>query len=282
MRKQKILLLVYFILLIIYEETIFHLFVFEKFTFNFLYIILFSIPIGSLCYLLSNLFKDKWNRIPTYIFAILVIFLFISNFIYYKVYLSIISLYSFLNGNQVLGFINHIILIAKNNWYVILLMILPLIIIIVLDTTKKISYQRICLLNKLIILVAIIIVQVSTLISIQLIKSNDIYSNKNLYSNIHSPLLTSERFGLITTFRLDCQRLIFGFKEKDLEVEIPNTNIDNGLDSSYDDDKIEITYNELEIDWDYLINNETDETIKSMHNYFSLQLPTNKNDYLWQ
>lgn len=279
MRKQKILLLVYFILLFIYEETIFHLFVFEKFTFNFLYIILFSIPIGSTCYLLSNFFKNKWNRIPSYIFVSLVIFLFISNFIYYKVYLSIISLYSFLNGNQVLGFINHILLIAKNNWYVILLMILPLIIIIVLDTTKKISYQRISLLNKLIIIIAIIIIQVSTLISIQLIKSNDIYSNKNLYSNIHSPLLTSERFGLITTFRLDCQRLIFGFKEKDLEVEIPNTNMDNEIDSSYDDDKVEITYNELEIDWDYLINNETDETIKSMHNYFSLQSPTNKNDY---
>src|SRR5699024_1690468 len=135
----KILLLVYFILLFIYEETVFHLFVFENFTINYLYIILFSIPIGSICYLLSNLLKGKWNRIPSYIFISLVIFLFISNFIYYKVYLSIISLYSFLNGNQVLGFVNHILLIAKNNWYVILLMILPLIIIIVLDITKKIS-----------------------------------------------------------------------------------------------------------------------------------------------
>ena len=279
MRKQKILLLVYFILLFIYEETVFHLFVFENFTINYLYIILFSIPIGSICYLLSNLLKGKWNRIPSYIFISLVIFLFISNFIYYKVYLSIISLYSFLNGNQVLGFVNHILLIAKNNWYVILLMILPLIIIIVLDITKKISYQRICLLNKLIILIAIIIIQVSTLISIQLIKSNDIYSNRNLYSNIHSPLLTAERFGLITTFRLDCQRLLFGFEEKDLNIEIPNTNTDDKTDSDNNDDKVEITYNELEIDWDYLINNESNETIKSMHNYFSLQTSTNKNDY---
>lgn len=279
MRKQKILLLVYFILLFIYEETVFHLFVFENFTINYLYIILFSIPIGSICYLLSNLLKGKWNRIPSYIFISLVIFLFISNFIYYKVYLSIISFYSFLNGNQVLGFVNHILLIAKNNWYVILLMILPLIIIIVLDITKKISYQRICLLNKLIILIAIIIIQVSTLISIQLIKSNDIYSNRNLYSNIHSPLLTAERFGLITTFRLDCQRLLFGFEEKDLNIEIPNTNTDDKTDSDNNDDKVEITYNELEIDWDYLINNESNETIKSMHNYFSLQTSTNKNDY---
>ena len=279
MRKQKILLLVYFILLFIYEETVFHLFVFENFTINYLYIILFSIPIGSICYLLSNLLKGKWNRIPSYIFISLVIFLFISNFIYYKVYLSIISFYSFLNGNQVLGFVNHILLIAKNNWYVILLMILPLIIIIVLDITKKISYQRICLLNKLIILIAIIIIQVSTLISIQLIKSNDIYSNRNLYSNIHSPLLTAERFGLITTFRLDCQRLLFGFEEKDLNIEIPNTNTDDKTDSGNNDDKVEITYNELEIDWDYLINNESNETIKSMHNYFSLQTSTNKNDY---
>ena len=275
MKKNNLFLLIYFVLLFIYEEFIFHLFVFEKFTINFIYAILFSIPIGGLFYLLSNFLKGKWNRIPSYLFTILVIFLFIANFIYYKVYLSIISIYSLLNGNQVLGFMNHILMIAKNNWYVILFMILPLVFLIILDKTKKISYEKSDSVAKLIITIAIIIIQAFTLLSINIIKEEEIYSNKNLYSSIHSPLLTAEKFGLITMFRLDCQRSLFGFKEKEIEIEIPNTT----TPSEEEPKEEEITYNELEIDWQQLIDNETNETIKSMHEYFSLQNPTNKNEY---
>lgn len=275
MKKSNLFLPIYFILLFIYEEFIFHIFVFDKFTINFIYAILFSIPIGGAFYLLSNLFKDKYNRIPTYLFTGLTLFLFIANFIYYKVYISIISIYSLLNGNQVLGFLNHILMIAKNNWYVILLMLIPLIVLITLDIMKKVNYERCSLISKMIILISIIIIQAGTLLSIELIKEEEIYSNKNLYSNIHSPLLTTEKFGLVTMFRLDCQRTLFGFTEKDIEVEVPNTN----TPSEHEEEEEKITYNELEIDWDNLINNETNETLKSMHNYFSLQTATAKNEY---
>ena len=40
------------------------------------------------------------------------------------------------------------------------------------------------------------------------------YSNKNLYYNIHVPKVTANRMGLLTTMRLDLQRFIFGFEEK--------------------------------------------------------------------
>ena len=166
-------------------------------------------------------------------------------------------------------------MIAKNNWYVILFMILPLVFLIILDKTKKISYEKSDSVAKLIITIAIIIIQAFTLLSINIIKEEEIYSNKNLYSSIHSPLLTAEKFGLITMFRLDCQRSLFGFKEKEIEIEIPNTT----TPSEEEPKEEEITYNELEIDWQQLIDNETNETIKSMHEYFSLQNPTNKNEY---
>lgn len=278
MKKSNLFLLIYFIMLFIYEEFIFHLFVFQKFTLNFIYVILFSIPIGGVFYLLSNLLKDKWNRIPTYLFTGITLFLFIANFIYYKVYISIISIYSLLNGNQVLGFLNHILMIAKNNWYVIFLMLVPLIIIIILDILKKVDYERCDNISKLIILVVIIVIQAGTLISINLIKDDEIYSNKNLYSSIHSPLLTADKFGLVTMFRLDCQRALFGFTEKEIEVEIPDTNLQDDPNEE-DPDTQDIKYNILDIDWNNLISNETNDTLKAMHTYFSLQNATKQNDY---
>ena len=278
MRRKDIFLPLFFIFLIIYEEIIFHVFVFNTFTLNFIYICLFSIPIGGVFYLLSNCFKDKLNRIPTYLLFSAIIFLFIANFIYYKVYISIISIYSLFNGNQVLGFFGHILKIATSNWYVLLLMILPLIVFIVIDSLKKVSYQKIDIIPKLIIAIAIILIQASTLLSINLIKSDEIYSNKNLYSNIHSPLLATEKFGLLTMFRLDCQRTIFGFVEKDIEVELPPIILtpDENIPT---EEEIVVKYNELDIDWDFLIENESNDTIKSMHRYFSVQNSTNQNDY---
>ena len=274
MKKNNLFLPIFFTLFIIYEETIFHTFLFKNFNLNFIYILLFSIPISGIIYLISNLIK---NRIPTYIFTLIITILFIANFIYYKIYMSIISLYSIINGNQVFGFFNHILKIAKENWYVLLLLLIPLIIITILDIKKLINYEKTSMITKLVILISILLIQAGTLLSIKLIKSDEIYSNQNLYSNIHSPLLTAEKFGLLTTFRLDCQRTIFGFKEKDIEVEIPITTITP--QETVEEKEKPIIYNKLEIDWETLINNESDETLKSMHNYFSLQAPTNQNEY---
>ena len=216
--KKKLYLLIYFILLFIYEELIFHIFVFNGLTWNFLYVILLSIPVGAVFYILSNLFKTSKNRIPTYIFTGLTLFLFIANFIYNRVYSSIISIYSLLNGNQVLGFLNHIIKIAFENFYVLILMILPVVALIILDIKKQINFNGTKKEFKIFVLGCAIFLEAIALILINFINTNEIYSNKNLYSNIHSPLMTVERLGLVTMFRLDCQRTIFGFTEKDIDV----------------------------------------------------------------
>ena len=280
MKKSNLLLPLFFIFLFVYEEFIFHLFVFKTFTFNFIYVILLSIPIGITLYLFSNFLKNKFNRIPVYTFTLITTILFISNFIYYKVYISIISIYSLLNGSQVFGFFNHILNIAKQNWYVILLMLIPTIVIIILDILKKINYERIDKLPKLFLLGGIVLIQLGTLISFEIIKDDEIYSTKNLYSYIHSPLMTAEKLGLTTMFRLDCQRAIFGFKEKDIEVIVPNTNTINSDNKDNENEEIkETTYNSLEIDWNKLITNETNDTIKAMHSYFSIQNATNQNEY---
>ena len=224
MRKHKIMLLCFFIFLFIYLEFIYHIFVFNNITFNFLYVLFFSISFGTLFYLLSSLFNKLANNIISYVLTIALIVLFISNFIYYKVYISVISIYSMIHGGQVFGFMERIIAVATRYWYVMLLMILPIFILITLNVISREYFNKISWKSKGILALCLIFSYLTSIIGINLIDTKKIYSNKNLYYNMHSPLLTVERLGLTTMYKLDLQRTIFGFTEKTLLPEKKKTN----------------------------------------------------------
>lgn len=275
MKKRNLILLLFFILLFIYEELIFHLFVFDTITFNFIYVILFSIPFGVVAFLLSNIWNKLANIILSYVFVVAVLVLFISNLIYYKVYLSVISIYSMINGGQAFEFMGKILSVAFENWYVILFMILPLIAFIVLHVLKKFNFEKATWASKGIILVATALVYIFTILMVTFASSKEVYSNKNLYYNIHSPLLTVDKFGLVTMFRLDIQRSLFGFSEKDIDISLDDLST-SVSEVGYAE---EVKFNNFEIDWNKLIENEKNETIKSMHKYFSTITPTKQNKY---
>ena len=124
--------------------------------------------------------------------------------------------------------------------------------------------------ETLIKLIGILILYIIGIVFINTVNTQPIHSNKNLYYNIHLPKLTANRMGMYTTMRLDLKRLIFGFEEKvTIEIEaIPE-----------DTREKEIKYNVTDIDFDEAITNEIDENVKTMHVYFSNQIPTEQNEY---
>ena len=273
MKKRNYLVLIYFIFLFIYEELIFHLAVFKNISFNFIYVVLFSIPFGIIFYLLSSIGKKVVNSVIVYLLSLLVLVLFISNLIYYNVYLSVISFYSMINGGQAFEFMDTILSVALSNWHIILFMSLPIILLIIFHSFKKVSFEKIKNKTRLVLIGVTVLIYILTIIVLNLASSKEVYSPKNLYYNIHSPLLTVDKFGLVTMFRLDLQRTVLGFSEKDIDLE----NMDGYVSEvSYAD---EIKFNTLEINWNKLILNEKNETIKSMHKYFSTVTPTKQNDY---
>ena len=99
---------------------------------------------------------------------------------------------------------------------------------------------------------------------------DDMYSYKRLYNETHAPILTVNKMGLLTMERLDLKRFIFGFEEK-LWID------DNSKEEVIIEE--EVKYNMLDIDFASLLINETDETVKSMHEYFSGVQPTEQNEY---
>lgn len=265
---KKIGLLFYYVLFIIYEELVFSCLIYKAFPISIWLIILFSIPISIVLYILSSVFKPKANKIISYILTILIIVIFGAQIVYYSIYECILSFYSILNGGQVAEFIDVIFDMILKNWYGILLFILPIIVLVVLHLKKIIEFERQKVKTIIYTTVAAVIVHIIAILCVNFIGTNDMYSNKNLYYNIHVPKLTAKNMGILTTMRLDLQRYIFGFEE-DLNIEV----------SVVPQEEAKIEYNVTEINFDELINNENNETIKEMHEYFWAQEPSNKNQY---
>ena len=152
-------------------------------------------------------------------------------------------------------------------WYIFALILIPAILFIIFNN-KIFEYKR----NKGIILYTFIIgLIVSVLSSYVLIKKYDkgqLYSLNNLIYKTHAPMLTINKTGLLTMEVIDIYRYFFGFEE----------NFDIKKDEVKNVSK-KIEYNKLDIDFDKLIEESSDETIKSMHEYFSSLTPSEKNKY---
>ena len=266
---KKFSLLFYYILFIIYEELVFSCLIYKTFPTGIWLIVLFSIPIAIILNILSSTFKPKANKIITNTITIFIAVLFGAQIVYYSMYESILSFYSILNGGQVTEFMDVIFDMILRNWYGILLFILPIVILIVLHKKKVIDFEKKNLKETVIKMGTVILVQIVAILCVNFIKPNDIYSNKNLYYNTHVPKLTAQRMGFLTAMRKDFQRFAFGFEEK-LTV---NTSVKNSKDAS------ENECNVTDIDFGTLIENEEDETIKEMHEYFRNQEPSKKNEY---
>ncbi len=273
---KKISKSIFFILIVIYEEIIFSAFVFKHVSSSVAFIILFSIPIGVLLDLLTSFFKEKGNKIVSYIITIIICILFSAHFIYNKIYQSIISIYSFANGKQVFQFYQTILEVIKNNFLIIFLFMLPIILLIILHKCQKINFDKNNWKEKIIKLIVLIVIQVVATLSVSIGKQEGLYSNKNLYYNSSSLLMTARRFGICTTMRLDLKRLIFKSNE-DEAIAVINQIIEQPEELKEKNNEIE--YNKLEIDFDELEKNEQNSNISAIHKYMAVQTPSKKNEY---
>ncbi len=272
--KKRLNVLFFNIIFIVFLEIVFKAStVKEVLSLNLFYMLLFSLPIAIFITLFETLFKkEKANRIITIIITLLTIFIFVAQLVYFKYYEAIFSIYSLFNGGQVLEFIDGIINVMLHNLFPIILMILPVVVPII----KKIpiSYERHDWFVKGMEALIAIFIFIASLIIIEL-EPESAYSAHRLYYETHVPTLTVSKFGLITTMRLDAKRTIFGFDEV---LVVPTEDEPVKQEDPKEEEK-KIEYNVMDIDFDSLIANEKNATIRNMHEYFKSVKPTNKNDY---
>ncbi len=132
---------------IIYEEIIFSISVFNSIKSSG-YIILLSAMFAVILHLLTSI-KRKVSIVLSYIFMIIIIGIFIAQFIYYNIYQAIISFYSATNAaGQILQFSTTILETAINKWYIMILFILPIIGLIILHKKDKVKFENVKLQQK--------------------------------------------------------------------------------------------------------------------------------------
>ncbi len=250
---------------------------------GFLFILVFTIPFAFIITFLSSLFWNrKINRVISILLWIVMFLIFAAEAVYYSFYKTIFGIGGLEYGGQVMEFMDTIVDHIIANGVLILLSFIPLVGLIFLSINKTIKHEKFYLNESIVLLVASIVVCVTLLqfnfndnyLKKLFFKTNDIYESTN-YMGLLSGV-TLDGYKTITEFEEDIDVSDVEIKEEDRPTTTTTVKRIDTEEVIYDD---KIEYNVTNIDFDKLIANTKDDTVKSMHKYFASQTATNKNDY---
>ena len=261
----RLVLINYLYILIL--EVVYKLYIYQSINLDIIYLVIFTMPIAVLFSLISNPVKWKIvNRVLTYILWLGLFAVFASEVIYYSFYKTVFSYQALVYGSQVAEYYDSIFSHVLANWYVMLAMLVPMILMFILSF--KFSFERGRVKDRITLLLITITFALSSL-------TFKDYDDKSLYkfiTNKNDVMETTNYIGLSTTIGIDVYKNLTGFEET---IEIDLTAIEPVIEIPEEKKK---EYNVTEIDFDALSANESDESIKTLNNYFKNQNPTNRNE----
>jgi phosphoglycerol transferase MdoB-like AlkP superfamily enzyme len=210
-------------------------------------------------------------------------FLFGAQLIYYKIFSTFGSLYYFIGTGKATQFSDVLFSTIKENILPFILILLPFILMIaffraipeILTAGKKARVRA---------AMAAVVVQAA---AVAFVMSSDegVLSNRYLYSESFMIDLSVDRFGLLTTHRLDIKNMLVSIntyshlnENESEDVVYAVESDDENLHGSNETVK-EATYNVMNIDFKSLMNGEQKEVIKEMHSHFDKVKPTKQNKY---
>ena len=280
---NKIIKIIFFPILILYFETFLKVFIYETvFNIGYVYMCFFSLPLGLLFYLLSTSFNKKANKILFYSIVSLLSIYYVAQIIYYRIFYTFTSLYSILIGaGKALSFADVLFSAIFDNIPELITIILPLIILFVFH--RKIQFDKIP--KKHILKIAIFAAAIQCAIVFAVISSDSgMLSPSYLYTETFSAVDSVDKFGLLTTGRLDIKNILKSIvfaaepseiiESEDITDEEPENNA-----PVHEHIPQKTEYNMMDISFEKLIKSEENEAIKGMHEYFSNIQPTEKNQY---
>lgn len=266
MRKYSVFIS-YFFSLLFMEIVIKYLLFKSLFNISTIYIIVYVAFISLILTLVTKLFSEKINRLIMYLFLVILSIWFSAQFICKDYFDFYISWNIFLVADQMNDFLDKCVVETLKRIGEILIIFLPFFVVSLIG--KRIDFNK-AKFKENFIYIILIIINYFIFIGLLQINKNNEYSNYKLYYEINDVSLNVENLGVLNTFVLDTKRSIFGFKEKILITNTKTTESEK-----------EIVYglNNLDIDFNSLIENENNATIKAMHEYFNSETGTYKNEY---
>lgn len=285
---NNIIKLIFFPILILYFETLLKVFIYEKvFNIGYVYMWFFSIPMGLLFYLFSTGFKEKTNKIIFYSIITFLTLYYGTQIVYYSIFYTFTSFYSmFVGAGNALQFTDIVFTALSNNIFELTAIFLPVILLTIFH--KKIEFNNISKKNFLRIVLSAGLIQFA-IVFLVLSSDRGMLSPSYLYSDTFLVVDSVDKFGLLTTGRLDIKNILknlaFAAEPKPMEIVESEDVIDkedntdtvvNEMEETFVKD---VEYNIMNIPFEELIKVEGNESIKSMHEYFNNVQPTKKNEY---
>ncbi len=272
LKKYNIILFTFIILT--YLELIFRILTKNSiFNISFMYVFLYNVFLSCLISFLVTWASNKLNKIFYYIILGIISFVFSLQLCIYKMFGFYFELSLLGATDQVASFAGDGFKLIIENILGVILLFLPLILLIILN--KKIIIRKAEWKTNIIKFASLVVIFIIFLLTLN-INNKDINSAKSLYYDVNNNELNIKKFGVLNSFRIDMKRQIFGFDEK-INIVSPG----DFEDDNNNDEKPEKTYeyNNLDIDFESLINNENNSTIKMMHEYFNNETGTLQNEY---
>ena len=200
---------------LLYFDLVFNLFTYDNYMRDsIINIFLFDLINSVIIFLLTNYFKDKINKIISYIIYGFLGFWYSLFFIFYKVFATPFSISLFKQTDQVLAFGKETLFSILGNLYMVILFFAPLIILIIYN--KKSNHSRRVKINRKSILVYIVLLVICVSIyTINIfVQKRDTGRIYNLYFETNNISLNIQKLGVIDATYIDLFRNIFGFEEK--------------------------------------------------------------------
>lgn len=235
-----------------------------------LYITLFSLVEGVLISLVLTLFNARGRSVVLWAVIIFFAVFYGSQFFYYSIFGTFYTFYSMVNGGAVFQFYETILANFAKVWMPLLFFFVPVVVLILLRRFRK-KQSRTTGKQKISLLLVVVLLQAITVFAVWTDQGAGLNSNM-LYFGSADTASSVSRFGALTAMRLDIQKTIFPPTGGPSGGEVGPGAKNNIPDSLY-------AKQVYDLDFDKLIANAPNSTVKALHKYFSTVVPTNLNSY---
>ncbi len=270
----------FFAIALIWMELVFRLAVVDRFFSDGLFYILgFTVATAGILGVVCTLFSKKVNRILCTVLLGAVALVFSSQIVYFGVFDTFYILYSVKNAGQVAQFWKDSLLSLWHNIVPILALWIPLVVYVLFGRKCFPARCDSRLVKVTVAVVALAVYLIS--MGIALTSQEDDTDAGYLYTKQFVVDASAEKFGLLTTMRLDLKFMLFGGQlddDEDLPSSLPTTPEEEPTEP----EEQPVVYKEQVIetlDLAALAESETDDTIQKMHKYFASVTPTKENEY---
>lgn len=262
---KRINIFLVFLISIIYMEVLFHIVTFgltNLFDVKLVYFFIFAVIEAGIFSLISKIGNNKVNKIITCILMFILGIYYFGSYLFKSLFNTFFSFHLLGISDQAATFIGDAVLEILKRLPILVLFLLPFVFVIIYK--KRLSYKK---KRNGFLYVLILIIIFSGLFILSININNE---RKDLFYNIDNNAMNIEKMGLNISAYLDIKRIFVPVDEK---IIVENN------EEKLTEEEISYGPNMLDIDFDSLIQNTNNKTVKEMHEYFKNQNPTYKNEY---